>query len=129
MPVSADKPNPVENRILAALPRGEQERLRAQLEPVTFTRSQVLYEREGPLKISFSFLSFVRQRTDLPPAVVKLSLCLWGLTHYSLYAGRKNKTKNLDLLLQKGQSQWTKYSRPRNSKFCWWKIIRETFAY
>jgi CRP-like cAMP-binding protein len=50
---SADKPNPLENRILAALPREEQDRLRALLEPVTLTRSQVLYEREGPLNYAY----------------------------------------------------------------------------
>lgn len=44
------EPNePVQNRLLAALPRPEFERLRPKLEPVSFTLGQVIYEFGGHL--------------------------------------------------------------------------------
>jgi len=50
---SASKTNGLENQMLAALPKEEQGRLQALLEPVTLTRSQVLYERDGPLNYAY----------------------------------------------------------------------------
>lgn len=49
MPANLETNQPAENRLLAALPRAEYERLRPKLEPVSFTLGEVIYEFGGQL--------------------------------------------------------------------------------
>jgi CRP-like cAMP-binding protein len=53
MSVSAIPRQPVENRLLAALPPGEYERLRPQLQEVSFSLGEVVYEFGGQLDYVF----------------------------------------------------------------------------
>lgn len=49
MPANLETNQPAENRLLAALPRAEYERLRPKLEPVSLTLGEVIYEFGGQL--------------------------------------------------------------------------------
>ena len=53
MPVVARSNEPVENRLLAALPSDEYERLRPRLQPVSFSLGEVVYEFGGQLDYVF----------------------------------------------------------------------------
>ena len=53
MPVIARSNEPVENRLLAALPSDEYERLRPRLRPVSFSLGEVVYEFGGQLDYVF----------------------------------------------------------------------------
>src|SRR5213594_3791781 len=53
MPVIARSNEPVENRLLAALPSDEYERLRPRLQPVSFSLGEVVYEFGGQLDYVF----------------------------------------------------------------------------
>ena len=53
MPTSADRPDPMKNRLLAALPREEYERIRPHLGRVSFKLGEVVYESGGQMKHIF----------------------------------------------------------------------------
>src|SRR4051812_28897260 len=50
MPTQREPLDPAENRLLAALPRRERDRLVPHLEPVRLRFQEVLYEPDGPIR-------------------------------------------------------------------------------
>lgn len=77
MPRSAKPREPVDNRLLAALPGGEYQRLKPYLEPVTLPFGEILYEPGDTLRHVYfptqgiiSLLSMVEERSTLEVGVV-----------------------------------------------------------